>query len=244
MSTLFFIAITRSNLLQVNEITGYSFETQLEEFTDGSKQLFNVKTHVTQKEPVTPREPKRGNIGKNPLKSDYVTAWNRILSMTSTGYHGFNATASDVIGNYREIPDFRHDTCKNFGHLSNTLAPIDVSIVIVFHNEARSTLLRTIQSIFNRTLRHHLMEVILVDDASSHEWLGSPLTDYVTGFSRKIRILRLKERQGLIRARLEGARDATGSVLVFFDAHIEVGYDWLPPLLQEQIGRASCRERV
>jgi polypeptide N-acetylgalactosaminyltransferase len=42
----------------------------------------------------------------------------------------------------------------------------------------------------------------------------------------KVRLLRLSERAGLIRARLAGARMAVGNVLVFLDAHCEVVQNW------------------
>lgn len=58
------------------------------------------------------------------------------------------------------------------------------------------------------------------------------LDDYVIPL-RSVKILRLKKRQGLIRARLEGAKVAKGPVLTFLDAHCECSKGWVEPLLEK-----------
>lgn len=46
-----------------------------------------------------------------------------------------------------------------------------------------------------------------------------------------VRILRMEQRSGLIRARLRGAAATRGQVITFLDAHCECTVGWLEPLL-------------
>lgn len=106
-----------------------------------------------------------------------------------------------------------------------------VSVVVPFFNEHWSTLLRTVYSVLNRSPAELIVEIILVDDASNKQFLQTKLDQYVAKYLPKVKIVRLKERSGLIIARLAGARIATGDVLIFLDSHTEANTNWLPPLL-------------
>ena len=142
---------------------------------------------------------------------------------------GVSVVISDKISVNRSIPDNRLERCKqqtNLAFLPN------VSVIIIFHNEVKSVLLRTVHSVINRTPSELLHEIILVNDNSDHAELYGPMQEYVReNFHGRVKIKNLSERKGLIVTRLEGAKDAQGEVLVFFDSHVEVGYNWLPPLL-------------
>ena len=128
------------------------------------------------------------------------------------------------------------------------------SVVIVFHNEAWSTLLRTVWSIIIRSPRELIAEILLVDDASERgtlnlaadltapriltytllsiaDYLGKKLEDYVATLPVSVRVLRTVKRSGLIRARLLGAKEVKGQVITFLDAHCECTEGWLEPLL-------------
>ncbi|CAD6999256.1 unnamed protein product [Ceratitis capitata] len=151
----------------------------------------------------------------------------------------FNLLASDLISLNRSLTDVRHENCKK-KHYPSKLPT--TSIVIVFHNEAWSTLLRTVWSVINRSPRTLLKEIILVDDASERDYLGKKLEEYVAKLPVHTFVLRTEKRSGLIRARLLGAEHVTGEVITFLDAHCECTEGWLEPLLARivQIDARLC----
>lgn len=143
--------------------------------------------------------------------------------------NGFNAALSDKIPLNRSLPDIRHKGCRTKKYLKKLDT---VSVIVPFHNEHWTTLLRTVYSVLNRSPSHLLKEIILVDDFSSKAFSKKPLDEYVNANLSKVRVLHLPERMGLIRARLAGARLASASVLLFLDSHTEANINWLPPLLE------------
>lgn len=121
--------------------------------------------------------------------------------------HNYNLYASEHISLRRTLPDYRFDECRRLTYPDRLP---NVSIVIVFHNEPWSLILRTIWSIIDRTPAELLHEIILVDDASTWDFLKRPLDDYIELLpSVSIKIIRSQQREGLIRARLIGAAAAT-----------------------------------
>ncbi|XP_029315048.1 LOW QUALITY PROTEIN: polypeptide N-acetylgalactosaminyltransferase 5 [Cottoperca gobio] len=140
----------------------------------------------------------------------------------------FNVFLSDKIPVDRAVPDTRPEMCPQ--HLVHDNLP-STSVIFCFVDEVWSTLLRSVHSVLNRSPPHLLEEIILVDDFSTRDNLKEQLDVYMSQFP-KVRIVRLKERQGLIRARLAGAAVAKGEVLTFLDSHIECNVGWLEPLLE------------
>ncbi|KAF9418897.1 hypothetical protein HW555_004417, partial [Spodoptera exigua] len=140
----------------------------------------------------------------------------------------FNLLASDMISVNRSLTDVRFEKCRDKSY--PTLLPT-TSVVIVFHNEAWTTLIRTIWSTINRSPRPLLKEIILVDDASEKEHLGKKLEDYIKTLPVPTHLFRTENRSGLIRARLLGAKHVKGDVITFLDAHCECTEGWLEPLL-------------
>lgn len=147
----------------------------------------------------------------------------------------FNLVVSDKISVDRKLPDARKVACRKIAYNIDNLP--NTSVIIVFHNEAWSTLARTVHSILNTAPKHLLAEIILVDDASNRTFLGKSLEYYMNNLSSirgvNIKVIRSSNRVGLIRSRLLGVEKSKGKVLTFIDAHCEATHGWLEPLLEQ-----------
>ncbi|KAI1296608.1 Polypeptide N-acetylgalactosaminyltransferase 1 [Halotydeus destructor] len=192
---------------------------------DGSPNLTQEILNANNYAPI----PKAGEYGLPVYIPEFEANRMKVL------YHinKFNIMASDRISVNRSLPDPRKNSCRMKMYDVKKLP--DASIIIVFHNEAWSTLVRTVHSILNRTPKNILREIILVDDASERTFLKESLDEYLKTLevNSKIpmKVIRSQNRTGLIRARLLGAEVAQGKVLTFLDAHCEATIGWLEPLL-------------
>ncbi|KAB0383861.1 hypothetical protein FD755_005778, partial [Muntiacus reevesi] len=67
---------------------------------------------------------------------------------------------------------------------------------------------------------------------ASPKELKAPLEEYVhKRYPGLVKVVRNQKREGLIRARIEGWKVATGQVTGFFDAHVEFTAGWAEPVL-------------
>ena len=110
-----------------------------------------------------------------------------------------NMFASDQISLNRTIKDTRPKECKRWNYPVTNLPT--VSVIIVFHNEGFSVLMRTVHSVLNRSPPKFLKEILLVDDYSDKADLKEKLDKYVERFDGRVRVVRNEEREGLIRTR-------------------------------------------
>ncbi|XP_059721998.1 polypeptide N-acetylgalactosaminyltransferase 17 isoform X2 [Haemorhous mexicanus] len=143
--------------------------------------------------------------------------------------YGYNSYLSEKISLDRSIPDYRPTKCKELKYGKDLP---QISIIFIFVNEALSVILRSVHSAVNHTPAPLLKEIILVDDNSDEEELKAPLEEYVNKrYPGLVKVVRNQKREGLIRARIEGWKAATGQVTGFFDAHVEFTAGWAEPVL-------------
>ncbi|KAJ0179604.1 hypothetical protein K1T71_005316 [Dendrolimus kikuchii] len=173
-------------------------------------------------------ERKRVGLGEQGLPAN-LPKKDAAIEESLYSVNGFNGALSDKIPLNRSLPDIRHPGCKKREYIESLPT---VSVVVPFHNEHWSTLLRTAYSVLYRSPEHLIKEVFLVDDASTKDFLKEKLEKYLAVSMPKVKVVRLAQRSGLITARLAGAKKATADVLIFLDSHTEANVNWLPPLLE------------
>ncbi|XP_049293063.1 putative polypeptide N-acetylgalactosaminyltransferase 9 isoform X1 [Anopheles funestus] len=168
----------------------------------------------------------------------------RVKEQIANGWQrqGYNQFVSDLISVRRELPDVRDPWCRRKTYHALELPP--VSVVIVFHDEALSVLLRTVHSVLNRTPPELIREILLIDDWSSLVQLKTFLDDYFLPYNDKVRVLRTPRRLGLIKARIFGAKRTSAEHLLFLDAHCECLTGWLEPLLELVVNRDESGRHV
>ena len=109
-----------------------------------------------------------------------------------------------------------------------------VSVIIIFYNEAMSTLLRNLVGVLNLSPPDLLGEVVMVDDNSSLpqlKYLEEHLDRFPPVVKSKIRLVRRKVHNGIVGARNRGAEEAKHDIILFLDSHAEVTPGWLEPLV-------------
>ncbi|KAH8296564.1 hypothetical protein KR054_008014 [Drosophila jambulina] len=170
--------------------------------------------------------PHLGTLGR-PAKGNWTV--NQLEAMAQSQREtGYNAWLSQRISPERTLYDMRHRSCKKLEYSSEKMP--SVSVVITYHNEEASVLLRTLSSLRSRTPVLLLREIILVDDGSSQ--VDTEFNAFLQiKFLDLVRQHRLDSQVGLMQARVAGAQLALAEVLVFLDSHVEVTQGWLEPLL-------------
>ncbi|GJQ73321.1 hypothetical protein Trydic_g13690 [Trypoxylus dichotomus] len=190
----------------------------------------NIENDVLQAPQFMP-----GEMGKAVTLPPNISA--EVKKLVDDGWlkNAFNQYVSDMISVHRTLPDPRDEWCKKPDRYLTDLPA--TAVIICFHNEAWSVLVRTVHSVLDRSPSHLIQEIILVDDFSDMDHLKDQLEEYFQD-EPKVKIVRAKKREGLIRARLLGARHAEAPVLTYLDSHCECTTGWLEPLL-DRIARNS-----
>lgn len=111
----------------------------------------------------------------------------------------FNLYLSDTIAINRSLPDVRHQLCRNVKYAKRLP---DTSVILIFHNEDLTTLLRSVRSVIDRSPRSLLKEIILVDDYSKVTFMTNVLDEISRYSSIPIKVIKSPKRIGLIRCQI------------------------------------------
>lgn len=168
-----------------------------------------------------------GHLGKPVILPSKLPLKYQLKINQSREIYSINEFVSKLIPYYRELPDIRPVYCREVKYSEKL--PV-TSVIMVFHNEPFTMIMRSVFAILHRTPPHLLGEIILIDDCSTYDELKKPLNNFILPY-KKVHLFRSPIRLGLIKARIFGCVNAKGPALVFMDAHVEVTPGWLEPLL-------------
>lgn len=134
-------------------------------------------------------------------------------------------------GPFPRPPDTRPPGClaENEYDLSQ-FENLTVSVVLPWLKESWIHLKHTLEAMLEHTPPSLIKEFIFVSDGNEDS-----KEKELKEISSKVRVLALKERHGLIRAKMKGVDIAKAPVIVFMEGHCIVNRGWLQPLLQRLV---------
>ena len=150
-----------------------------------------------------------------------------------TGYFSYNHTVGNEIALDRDIPVTRPGDCsERYDNIDLKSLP-KASVVIPFHNEPLSTLMRTLLGVIRRTPPELLEEIVLVNDGSTADMgcLKEEFEKAIYSLGGKVKLVHTVIREGSTRARIIGAAYAKAEVISYLDSHVEVSVGWMQPIL-------------
>ena len=144
---------------------------------------------------------------------------------------GYNESHLDSLPLIRDnIPDMSPPLCKN---LTYPASKSKVSVVICYHNELLSLVLRSVYSVILSIPPHNFHEMILIDDGSDPKQFFDleDIKSIIDSFTVTVRYFRFAENKGFIYSRRYGCQFATGDAILVLDSHVEVKPGFIEPLL-------------
>eukprot|EP00451_Oxyrrhis_marina_P031437 CAMPEP_0204385072 /NCGR_PEP_ID=MMETSP0469-20131031/57405_1 /ASSEMBLY_ACC=CAM_ASM_000384 /TAXON_ID=2969 /ORGANISM="Oxyrrhis marina" /LENGTH=456 /DNA_ID=CAMNT_0051377901 /DNA_START=1 /DNA_END=1371 /DNA_ORIENTATION=+ len=154
----------------------------------------------------------------------------------------FRGPAPDSYRTQFKVPnDIRHNTCKRHDWTADKYDGHTATIIMPYLNETWPRTHVTIASILAHTPPQLLEEILMVDDFNSEEWAH---TEQLKALHPKVRIHRNSMREGLIRAKNIGVREARGSIIIFLEPHCIVQPYWIEPLFDRLIKGATIAAPV